>query len=220
MKGPLEIHQHLLAHDVQHEIVRVPRGAHSTACPASALAEALALPPHRCVGAHPFRAAAASGDALIVLLAAADDHVDPSAMSARLSSLLRARLGGTALFVPASPEFVSERTDYLAGHVSPLLLPDDVVTVATQALADLATTVVYTATGDPGTAIGLRALDLLVLARALVLPQRRVATPRRPVRIDLERARTLELDIETPSSLTTGRPRRGVPGSAAAGAAS
>ena len=56
---------------------------------------------------------------------------------------------------------MSRHTDYLAGHVSPLMLPDDVIVVATAEVADLAMSIIYTATGDGGTALGISAADLL-----------------------------------------------------------
>jgi Cys-tRNA(Pro)/Cys-tRNA(Cys) deacylase len=183
MKGPLDIHQHLLAHDVHHEIVRLPRSAHC----ASSLAEALGLPPRRCISVHPFHSSTRAGEVLVVVLAPSDTCIDDAEMSRGLAELLRPQLGSAISFARAGSDFVSSHTDYLAGHVSPLLLPPDVIVIATQALVDLAASVVYTATGDAGTALGLRALDLLVLTRATVLPEGQ-ATRRRPVRIDLDPA--------------------------------
>jgi hypothetical protein len=182
MKGPLDIHQFLLAHDVHHEIVRLPR----TAAAAASLAEALGLPPRRCVAVHPFRAVTATGDVLVLVLAPSDAVLTDDAIAAQLCPLLRAQTGTVITLEPAAAGLVSSHTDYLAGHLAPLLLPADVIVVALQSLADLAASVVYTPTGDAGTALGLRALDLLVLTRATVLPDHVGArTRRRPVKIDL-----------------------------------
>jgi hypothetical protein len=189
MKGPLDIHQYLLAHDVHHEIVRLPRGAlgnGGSGGSATNLAQALSLPARRCVDVHPFHALTATADVLVLLLAPSDTVVDDALIGPRLASAVAANpADDTAVFARAGSQLVSSRTDYLAGHVAPLLLPDDVRVVALQALADLAATIVYTPTGDAGTALGLRALDLLVLSHASVLPAGKRASRRRPVRIDL-----------------------------------
>jgi prolyl-tRNA editing enzyme YbaK/EbsC (Cys-tRNA(Pro) deacylase) len=185
MKGPLDIHQHLLAHDVDHEIVRLRR----TAPGARTLAEALGLPPSRCVAVHPFHAITANGNVLALLLSPADTAVDEEAACDTIAEVMRPRLGLRVPFGPASASLVSRHTDYLAGHVCPLLLPSDVAVFVTQSLADLATEVVYMASGDTGTALALRALDLVVLSRATVLPEAGRARRRRPVTIELDPAR-------------------------------
>lgn len=185
MKGPLDIHQHLLAHDVHHEIVRLRR----TALHASSLAEALGIPRRLCVATYPFHAVTNDGDTLVIVVAPADTPIDDAQMCRTLAETLRDKIGRVAVFAPAGCDLVSRRTDYIASHVCPLLLPPDVIVVAHQSLADLTTAIVYTATGDAGTALGLRALDLLVLTRAIVLSTgRRSATRRRPVTINLEAA--------------------------------
>jgi hypothetical protein len=183
MRGPLDIHQYLLAHDVHHEIVRLPRNSPSNA----SLAQALGLPERRCVAVHPFQALTTSSDTLTLLLAPSDTEVDDALVGQRLARTIpRADSRDVVTVRRAGADVVSSRTDYLAGHVAPLLLPPDVAVVALQPLADLATTVVYTPTGDVGTALGLRALDLLVLSHATVRPLGERATRRRPIRIDLE----------------------------------
>ncbi len=218
MRGPLDIHQFLLAHDVHHEIVRLPR---NTARPTGAvtLAQALGLPEHRCVAVHPFHASTTSADRLTLLLAPADTAIDDAVMGQRLAKASTA--GAVAshksdssdqcpALVRAGAELVSRRTDYLADHVAPLLLPPDVDVVALQSLADLATTVVYTPTGDSGTALGLRALDLIVLSRATVLASGDHRTRRRPVRIDLDPAHALlDFGADQPSAAV---PARRAPG--------
>ena len=212
MKGPLDIHQYLLAHDVHHEIVRLPRNCAGNTGGAVNLAQTLGLPARRCIDVHAFHALTRSSDTLVLLLAPSDTVVDDALIGQRLAktvSVNRVDARNTdpnevAVFTPAGAQLVSSRTDYLAGHVAPLLLPADVQVVALQSLADLATTVVYTPTGDVGTALGMRALDLLVLCRATVLPVGERATRRRPVRIDLDPARAL-LDA------SDGLPARAVP---------
>jgi len=202
MKGPLDIHQHLLAHDVNHEIVRLHRSAYR----AATLAEALALPAHRCVATHPFHAATKAGDMLAIVLAPSDEAIDVDGLARRLGDALRTRLGAKVSFTPAGSTLVSSHTDYLAGHLAPLLLPADVIVLATQQLVDLATAIVYTPAGDAGTALGLRALDLLVLTRAIVLPERRAAL-RRPMTIDLDPARAA-IQLDSPDDADARSPRR------------
>jgi Cys-tRNA(Pro)/Cys-tRNA(Cys) deacylase len=197
MKGPLDIHQYLLAHDVRHEIVRLPR----TPTGAPTLAQALGLPADRCIAVHPFQALTASGEHLVVLLTAADLELDIAATTRTLAELLGARLG-PAQFSVARAELVSARTDYLAGHLAPLLLPPEVIVVATQRLVDLAVATVYTATGDAGTALALRAVDLLDLTGAIVAPKRRRAARRRAVSIDLSAA-TPQTEGPRPTLRTT-----------------
>jgi hypothetical protein len=202
MKGPLDIHQYLLAHDVHHEIVRLPRSPNGNS--GANLAQALGLPARRCVDVHAFHALTRSSDTLVLLLAPSDTVIDDAAVGQRLARAVTAitaisddaangsrAANDVAVFTRAGAQLVSSRTDYLAGHVAPLLLPPDVHVVALQSLADLAATVVYTPTGDIGTALGMRALDLIVLSRAIVLPAGERATRRRPVRIDLDPAHVL-----------------------------
>jgi Cys-tRNA(Pro)/Cys-tRNA(Cys) deacylase len=181
MLGPLDIHHYLLAHDVHHEIVRLPRPAAS----AEHLAEVLGLAPRRCLAVHPFHALTTDADLLVLVLAPADFAPEAASLVMLLSEVLRDRLGPNAVVTAAGADLVSSRTDYLAGHLAPLLLPPDVLVVATEGVVDLAATIIYTATGDGGTALGIGATDLLNLSHAIVLP-----TPRhrgRRVRINLDR---------------------------------
>ena len=174
MLGPLNVHQYLVEHDVAHEIVRLPRPAVG----AENLAEVLGLSPRRCLAVHPFHAWTASADVLVLLLASADlaTHTLPA-----LQQLIADRLGDDATLEVAGAELVSRHTDYLAGHVTPLMLPDDVIVVATPEVADLAMSIIYTATGDGGTALGISAADLIELSHAHVLP------PPEPASISLDR---------------------------------
>jgi len=166
MLGPLDIHQYLLEHDVHHEIVRLPRPAAN----AEHLAEVLEVTPRRCLAIHPFHALTAAGDVLVLVLAPADEVPDVTWTVAALSDVLRDRLGSAVELSIAGAALVSRHTDYLAGHLAPLLLPPDVIVVTTRGVVDLATSIIYTATGDGGTALGISATDLLNLSRAIVLP--------------------------------------------------
>jgi Cys-tRNA(Pro)/Cys-tRNA(Cys) deacylase len=166
MLGPLDIHQYLLQHDVHHEIVRLPRPAAS----AEHLAEVLGITPRRCLAIHPFHARTPDGDVLVLLLAPADATPDFAQLIPALGELLRDHLGPAVELAVAGADLVSSHTDYLAGHLAPLLLPADVIVVTTSGVVDLATSIIYTATGDGGTALGIGATDLLNLSHAIVLP--------------------------------------------------
>jgi Cys-tRNA(Pro)/Cys-tRNA(Cys) deacylase len=183
MIGPLDIHQHLLAHDIRHEIVRVRRAAPT----AAQLPDALSIGPERCVLAHLFVASGLVGaksgeEQLVLVLATADvDATDRRVVDAVQAYLLahpgalrggrrpRKALRQAITVVPAAPELVSSRTDYLASHLAPLLLPADVLVVAVPYLAELGSNIVYTATGDGGTALALRATDLVDASNAKML---------------------------------------------------
>jgi prolyl-tRNA editing enzyme YbaK/EbsC (Cys-tRNA(Pro) deacylase) len=166
MLGPLDIHQYLLEHDVHHEIVRLPRPAAG----GEYLAEVLGVTPRRCLAIHPFHTLTRDGDVLVLVLTPADETPTPATLAAALSELLRDRFEPDAEFRVAGADLVSRRTDYVAGHLAPLLLPADVIVVSTRGVFDLATSIIYTATGDGGTALGISATDLLNLSKAIVLP--------------------------------------------------
>jgi Cys-tRNA(Pro)/Cys-tRNA(Cys) deacylase len=183
MIGPLDIHQYLLAHDIRHEIVRIRR----TAPTAAQLPEALGIGPERCVLAHLFVATAttdftAGDEQLVLVLTTADvDVTEPrfvdsikSYLAEHLNSSRSARRSRKAprpamAVAPAAPELVSSRTDYLPSHLAPLLLPADVLVVAVPHLAELGGNIVYTTTGDAGTALALRAADLIDASNAGIL---------------------------------------------------
>lgn len=168
MKGPLDIHQYLLAHDVHHEIVRLPR----TAQGGHGLPETVAiLPPERCIVVHPFHATAGPAEFLVVLLTTATE-APPDDVHDRLADLLDDELGRPVLIAPATCDQVSRHTDYVASHLGPLLLPADVVVVTSDEVVALATAVVYCATGDCGTALGIPADELLALSNARGLSRR------------------------------------------------
>lgn len=142
MKGALDIHRELLARDVPHEIVRLPRAV----LQADEIPDALGLDPTRCLTVRLF-----VGDGRLVAVAmpagAVADHTDLG------------RQLGVGTLRPATAAETNQHTDYGAGLVSPLLLPDDVDLYVDASLA--AYDVVYAPTGDTGTAIGIRTADLL-----------------------------------------------------------
>jgi Cys-tRNA(Pro)/Cys-tRNA(Cys) deacylase len=183
MIGPLDIHQHLLAHDVRHEIVRVRRAAHT----ASHLAEALGVASDRCVLAHLLVVTDENAvkpepgaEQLVLMMAMAGTDAFSEQRIQSIETFLgdRGDRGGQGprrgrrpartrvTVTAAAPELISSRTDYLPSQLAPILLPPDVVVVAVDELAALGNDIVYTATGDGGTALALRACDLIDITRA------------------------------------------------------
>jgi prolyl-tRNA editing enzyme YbaK/EbsC (Cys-tRNA(Pro) deacylase) len=66
----------------------------------------------------------------------------------------------------ASADDVNARTEFAAGLVAPLLLPDDVPLIIDSSLASRE--VLYTPTGESGTALGIHARDLLTVTGATI----------------------------------------------------
>jgi len=150
MKDALAIHRWLLTHQVHHEIVRLPR---AMTC-VEELPETIYAAPERCVSVTVFEVAPRVGREFVVAIVSALAHPPwPGAVG----GLLRVRR-----VRPAPAHVVNTATDYAAGLVAPLLLPDGLpVLIDDRVRAD--TERVYTATGDRHTALTLRALDLLAI---------------------------------------------------------
>ena len=149
MKDALDVHRSLLAAEVPHEVVRLPRLVLS----ADEIPEVLGLPPERCVVVRLYQA----DDRLAAVLVRAGDQPHPGAV---LSAL------GARSLRSASREAVNEATDFAAALVSPALLPPDIPVLADACLGHA--DVVYTATGDGGTALGIPTRWLLTVSRARV----------------------------------------------------
>lgn len=149
MKGALDVHRALLAVDVPHEIVRLPRVVLS----ADEIPDVLALPRARCVAVRMYEA----DDALAAVMVRAGDVPHPESVLAAT---------GARSVRPAAPDRVNRDTDYAASLVSPLLLAPEVEVFADACLADV--DVVYTATGEGGTVLGIPLKSLLLAAEARV----------------------------------------------------
>lgn len=149
MKGAIDVHRALLAQDVPHEIVRLPRPVlHADEIP-----DVLGLPPQRCLVVRVYE----TEHGLIAALVRAGDLPHPAAM---LLAAAARRLS------PAPADLVNRMTDYAASLVSPVLLPEEVRLVADAAVGMV--DVVYAPTGDSGTALGIAAQDLLRAAGAQI----------------------------------------------------
>jgi prolyl-tRNA editing enzyme YbaK/EbsC (Cys-tRNA(Pro) deacylase) len=151
VNNALTLHRILLEHDVRHEIVQLPRRVTSVA----QLPAVLALPASRCLAVRVYEV---DGQHAAIIVQA--DQVPPVRMVREVTGGRRVRA--------ADADEVSSVTGYAAGLVAPLALPDRVAVYADQALAASAgdEAVVYTATGESGTALGIGLLDLLALCAA------------------------------------------------------
>ncbi|MEV6150306.1 YbaK/EbsC family protein [Nonomuraea sp. NPDC052129] len=150
MKDALAIHRWLLAHQVHHEIVRLPR---PMTC-VDELPEAVSAAPGRCVAVTVFEVATRIGrEVVVAVVSAISDPPQAGAVCGALG-VRQVRL---------APDFlVNSATDYAAGLVSPLLLPEGLaVAVDDRLRADA--DAIFTATGERHTALSMRALDLLTL---------------------------------------------------------
>ncbi len=162
MKDALAIHRMLLERETLHEIVRLPR----LIANADELPKALGLPAARCLATR-VRLVTPSGllpggrgaRFLAAVVVPAGTQVPADALRAAL---------GVRSVRPAAPDIVNAVTDYAAELVAPLLLPDDVPVFLDQRVVDSLDIdeVVYTATGEPSTALGIRILDLLTICGA------------------------------------------------------
>lgn len=149
MKDALDVHRALLTREVPHEVVRLPRPVSS----ADDIAGALGLPAHRVAVVRLYLA----DDQLCAILVRSGAVPHPvAALAALQAQTLRT----------APPHVVSARTDFAPGLVSPLLLPPDIAVLADACVGH--TDVLYTATGDPGTALGIPTRWLLTTTSARV----------------------------------------------------
>lgn len=163
MNDALAIHRDLLSRGVAHEIVRLRRIILS----ADELPEALGLAADRCLAVRMYEA----DDRLVAVCVPAGTTVAPTAL---LAATRAGRLG------MAPPDRVNTETQFAAGLVAPILLPDSVPLFVDSTLAGAE--VVYTPTGESGTALGIHTTDLLSLTGGRVGP---MLTPA-PVELDVE----------------------------------
>ena len=159
MKDALSLHRLLLEQQTAHEIVHLPRAITS----ADELPEVLGLPPDRCLCTRVYTDAAGRLAAVIVT---AGTWPPESVVAEALD---------VASVVLAGADLVNEATQYAAELVGPLLLPEDLTVLVDENVAE-ADEVVYAATGEARTALGIRTLDLLALSPAKPMPLTR--TPR------------------------------------------
>ncbi|TDD28963.1 hypothetical protein E1287_31905 [Actinomadura sp. KC06] len=193
MKDALTIHRALLGWEAAHEIVRLPLAlAHADELP-----KALGLPADRCLvtrvyscdGGHPSAhptghpSGHPSGHPRRPFLAGA---IVPAGERPPLDAVRRTV--GAETVRPARADVVNAVTEYAAGLVCPLLLPDDMPLLIDRRVVHglPADDVVYTATGEASTALGIRGRTLYALCQAkpadlFPSPARAARDPRHPV---------------------------------------
>lgn len=176
MKDALAIHRWLLAHQIHHEIVRLPR----TLTCSDDLPEVLGVAPETCVRVTVFEVTLRGRTEPVAVVSAVIAPPRPGV----IGSLLGARR-----VRHASAFVINSVTDYAADLVCPLLLPDDLSVIVDQRLiAGLGPDEsVHTATGERRTALRLRAIHLFNLVGGkpfdLTAPSpRRLVTSARPMR--------------------------------------
>lgn len=147
----LTLHNLLVESGMRHEIVHLPRAISA----ADQLPEALRLPASRCLAVRMYDV----GGALTAVIVHAGRR--PSVGALR-------EVTGSSRVRPAADDRVNSVTGYATGLVAPLGLPDSVDVYADQEVIGGVDddVVVYTATGESGTALGVRLLDLFMLRDA------------------------------------------------------
>ncbi len=174
MMDALTLHHLLVESGTRHEIVHLPRAISS----ADQLPDVLRLPSSRCLAVRMYDA----GGVFTAVIVHAGSEPDVQALR---------EVTGSRRIRRAAGHRVNAITGYAAELVAPLGLPDGVEVYADENVVcgiddDL---VVYTATGESGTALGVRLLDLFTLrdvkpaaltgSRAAVMgPGAAVALPR------------------------------------------
>lgn len=149
MKDALDVHRSLLAREIPHEIVRLPRPVTS----ADEIPEVIGLASQRCVVVRMY--VADDNPIAVIVRAGTTPHPGAVLTAARARTLRTAR-----------PEIVNELTDFAAPLVSPFLLPDSMLVLADACIGHA--DVVYAPTGDGGTAVGIASRWLLTASRAAV----------------------------------------------------
>jgi len=163
VKAALDVHRLLIERGIRHEILRLPRPVASS----DELPAVLGVDPATCTTTVLYAAANATFAAAVV----------PAGARPSLATLQRT-LGSGALR-PARPEEVNAVTDFAAPLLPAVGLPAQVPVVVHFGVSG----VVYTATGESGTALGLDLVDLVATTLAEVAdlrPQPLGAVPDRP----------------------------------------
>lgn len=157
MKDALAIHRMLLERETLHEIVRLPRAIAN----ADELPKVLGLPAKHCLATRVYQVEPGT---------LGDPHLAAVVVTAGIRPKAEALLGplGAQTVRAAATDAVNASTEYAAELVAPLLLPEDMPVLIEQRIIDTlhVDDVVYTATGEPRTALGIRALDLFALCGA------------------------------------------------------
>ncbi|MBO3750278.1 hypothetical protein J5X84_29710 [Streptosporangiaceae bacterium NEAU-GS5] len=167
MKDALAIHRWLLAHQIHHEIVRLPR---ALTC-SDDLPAVLGVDARDCIGVTLFEVTTRAGREPVAVVGSVG--AAPSLVT------VGATVGATRVR-PASSYVVNSVTDYAAGLVCPLLLPDGLTVLIDQRALDAfgQDDIVHTPTGERRTALRLRAFHLFTLMSGKAVD---LSPPARPV---------------------------------------
>ena len=149
MRSSIDVHNHLLADDVVHELSQLPGPLRDL----STAPGVLGLPP-QAVGRPTLLA---DDDGCVVVLAPADAEVDTSSV---------AELLGRPRLDPVPPDRAPGLTGYLLAFVPPVALECRSTLVVDEQVADQ--DVVYAAAGEPGVILKVRAADLIKATSAVV----------------------------------------------------
>jgi Cys-tRNA(Pro)/Cys-tRNA(Cys) deacylase len=149
VRSSIDVHNHLLADDVVHELSQLPGPLRDL----STAPGVLGLPP-QAVGRPTLLA---DDDGCVVVLAPADAEVDTSSV---------AELLGRVDLDLVPPDRAPGLTGYLLAFVPPVALECRSTLVVDEQVADQ--DVVYAAAGEPGVILKVRAADLIKATSAVV----------------------------------------------------
>ena len=148
MRSSIDVHNHLLADDVVHELSQLPGPLRDL----SSAPGVLGLPA-RAVGRPTLLA---DEDGCVVVLAPADAEVDTSSVAVLLVRVLD----------PVPPDRAPGLTGYLLPFVPPVALECPATLVVDERVASQ--DVVYAAAGEPGVILKVRGADLVKATSAVV----------------------------------------------------
>ena len=148
MRSSIDVHNHLLADDVVHELSQLPGPLRDL----SSAPGVLGLPP-QAVGRPTLLA---DDDGCVVVLAPADAEVDTSSVAELLGRELD----------PVPPDRAPGLTGYLLPFVPPVALECPATLVVDERVASQ--DVVYAAAGEPGVILKVRGADLVKATSAVV----------------------------------------------------
>ncbi|TDD73253.1 aminoacyl-tRNA deacylase [Actinomadura rubrisoli] len=157
MKDALAIHRALLEWEAVHEIVRLPIAI----ADADELPKALGLPADRCLVTRVYACNDVFGTGRFLAGVIVPAGARPPTEAVRLAV-------GARNIRPARADLVNAVTEYAAGLVCPLLLPSSMPLLIDRRAVDglPGDDVVYTATGEASTALGIRGRTLYALSQA------------------------------------------------------
>lgn len=179
MKDALAIHRMLLERETLHEIVRLPHAvANADELPGAG------LPAHRCLATRVYAFTASERRkgylAAVIVPAGSTVGTEPVRLALGARTIRQARA-----------DLINTVTEFAAELVCPLMLPESMTVLIDHRLTDRlrGDDVVYTATGEPWTALGIRTSDLHASSGAEPVDLRPIITTAMAVPLRARRAR-------------------------------